>query len=125
MKVCKKYGTNQLCLEAPTDRYVQFISNMDRKHCRMLVGFLTGHISLQFMQCTMWRAKTSLCRRCGIEKETLVHVLCECPMLEKVRMQTLSFARMDPEQIKEASLSGIMALVRGWDPKPPPMNEFK
>ncbi len=24
-KVCEKYGTSQLCLERPTDRYVQFI----------------------------------------------------------------------------------------------------
>ncbi len=28
-------------------------------------------------------------------------------------MQTLGFARMDPEQIKEARLNGIMALGKG------------
>ncbi len=37
------------------------------------------------------------------------------PVLEKVRMQTLSIARMDPGQIKEARVSGIMALGRGLD----------
>ncbi len=42
-----------------------------------------------------------------------VHILCECPVLEKVKMQTLGCTRMHPEQIKEARLSGIMALVRG------------
>ncbi len=36
----------------------------------------------------MRRAKTPSCRRCGAEKETSVHILCECPVLEKVRMQT-------------------------------------
>ncbi len=45
-KVCEKYWTSQLCLEGPTDRYVQFISKLDRKHCRMLIGLLTGHINL-------------------------------------------------------------------------------
>ncbi len=50
----------------------------------------------------MRRAKT-LCRRCGAEKEMLVRILCGCPALGKLRMQTLGFARMDPEQIKEAS----------------------
>ncbi len=35
------------------------------------------------------------------------------PVLEKLRMQTLGFARMDPEQIKEVSLSGIVALGKG------------
>ncbi len=105
-----KEWTSQQCPEGPIDRYVQFISKLDRKHCRMLVGLLTGHINLQYMLHKMRRAKTPSCRRCGAEKETLVHILCECLLLEKVRMQTLGFARMDPEQIKEASLSCIVAL---------------
>ncbi len=53
------------------------------------------------------------CRRCGAEKETSVHILCECPVLEKIRMQTLGFVRMDPEQIKEARQSAIVALGKG------------
>ncbi len=39
---------------------------------------------------------------------------CECTVLEKVRMQTLGFARMETEQIKEARLSEIPS-VRGKD----------
>ncbi len=35
------------------------------------------------------------------------------PVLEKVRMQTLGFARMHREQINEAGLSGIVALGKG------------
>ncbi len=34
-------------------------------------------------------------------------------VLEKVRMQASGFARMDPERIKEARLSGIVALGKG------------
>ncbi len=40
-------------------------------------------------------------KRYDAEKETSVHILCECPVLEKVRMHTLGFARMDSEQIKK------------------------
>ncbi len=40
-KVCEKYGISQLCPERPTDRFVQIISKLDRKHCRMLVELLT------------------------------------------------------------------------------------
>ncbi len=58
-------------------------------------------------------SKDSLMQRCGAEKEMSVHVLCECPVLEKVRMQTLGFARMDPEEVKEARLSGIVAPGKG------------
>ncbi len=79
----------------------------------MLVGFLTGLINLQYMLHKMRGAKTPLCRRGGAENETLVHIRCECPVLEKVRMQTLAFPRMDREQIKEARLIGIVALGKG------------
>ncbi len=57
--------------------------------------------------------KTLSCRRCGAEKETSAHILCECPVLEEVRMWTLDFGKMDPEQIKDARLSGIVVLGRG------------
>ncbi len=42
-----------------------------------------------------------------------VYILCECLVLEKVRMQTFGFARTDLEQIKEAKLSGIVGLSKG------------
>ncbi len=82
-KVFEKYGTRQQGLERPTDRYIHFISKLDRKHFRILVGLLTGHINLQYMLHKMKRAKTSSCRRCGAEKEMSVHMPCECPVLKK------------------------------------------
>ncbi len=62
------------------------------------------------------RAKTPSCGRCGAERETSIHILCECQVLEKVRMQTLGFARVDMEQIKDARLSGIVALGKSTGP---------
>ncbi len=38
-----------------------------------------------------------------MEKETSVHILCECPELERVRMQTSGFPKMDPEKIRGES----------------------
>ncbi len=61
----------------------------------------------------MRRAKTPSCRRYGAEKETSVHILCECPALEKIRKQNLGLVRMDPEQMKEARLSDIVAVGKG------------
>ncbi len=74
----------------------------------MLVGLLTRHINLHYMLRMMRSAKNPSGRRCGVEKETLEHILCECVVLEKIRMHTLGFARMDPDQIKEARLSSIV-----------------
>ncbi len=95
------------------DRYVRFISKLNRKHTTMLVGLLTRHINLQYMLHKMRRAKAPSCRRCGAEKETSVPILYECPALEKIKMQTLYFARMDPDEIKETKLSSIVILGDG------------
>ncbi len=112
-KVCERYGTSQLFLEGLTERYVQFISKLYRKHCRMLVGLLTGHINLHYMLRKMRSAKIPSCRRCSAEKEMSEHILCECLVLKKIRMHcTLGFARMDPNRIKEARLSSIVVCVK-------------
>ncbi len=42
----------------------------------------------------------------------LLHVLCECLVWEKIKMQTLCFARMDPIQIKGVRLSSTVAFVK-------------
>ncbi len=55
-------------------------------------------------------------------KGNVIHILRECPVLEKVKMQTLSFARMDPEQIKEARMSGIVAFGKEAGLLNSPMN---
>ncbi len=107
---CERYGTSLLRLERPTERYVPFISKLDRKHCRMLVGFLTGHINLQMLQ--KMRRATTPSSRCGTEKETSVHILCGCPALKKLQMQTMGFARMDMKQTR-SEVSGIVALGKG------------
>ncbi len=104
-RVCERDGTSQLFLRGPTDRNIQFVSKLDRKHCRMLVGLPTGHTNLYHMLHNMRRAKNTSCRRCGTEKEMFEHVLCECLVLEKIRKQTVGFTGMDPDQIKEARLS--------------------
>ncbi len=45
-KVCESMGpANCVWRDQLMGMYVQFISKLDRKHCRMLVGLLTGHSS--------------------------------------------------------------------------------
>ncbi len=61
----------------------------------------------------MRRAKNPSCRRCGAEKETSEHILREFLELERIRMQTLGFARIDPDQMKDVWLSSIAAFGKG------------
>ncbi len=100
-------------MEGPTDRYVQFISKLDWKHYRMLVGLLTGRINLQYMLHKMRRAKTLSCRRCGAEKETSVHILCECPVLGIGKDADLGFCQDRSTINKRGEAEYIVALRKG------------
>ncbi len=62
----------------------------------MLLGLLTGHINLHYMLHKMRRAKDPSCRRYSVEKETSPSAL-----------------SIDPDQIKEARLSSIVAFGKG------------
>ncbi len=44
------------------------------------------------------------------ETEALEYILCECLVLENMRIQTLGFARMDPDQMKQTRLSVSVVL---------------
>ncbi len=83
----------------------------------MLVGLLTRHINLHYMLHKMRRAENPLCMKCGAEMEMSehVHILCEILMLEKIRMQSSDFAWMDPDHIKEVTLSSIVTFSKTVD----------
>ncbi len=105
-------------MESLTDRYVQFIGKLDRKHCRMLLGLLTGNINRQYIMLQRLRkTKAPLCRKCGTEKETLVQVLCECPnaRVEKDKDADLGFCSNGSRINKRLGRVGSWPLVIGLD----------
>ena len=54
-----------------------------------------------------------LCRRCGVEGETLAPILCECKALASLRHVYLGFFLLDPEDIKSLSLGAIWNFSKG------------
>ena len=54
----------------------------------------------------MGLSDSPLCRRCGVEDETLAHILCECEALTAHRHVYLG-SFLEPEDIKSISLGAI------------------
>ncbi len=67
----------------------------------MLAGLLTGHTNLRYMLHKMRKEKSPPYKKCGAEKETLVHILCECPALQRMWRKPLGKAWMELDRIKE------------------------
>jgi len=45
-----------------------------------------------------------MCRKCGTEEETSVHILCECEALASLRHAHLGSFFLDPEDIRELGM---------------------
>ena len=52
---------------------------------RVVIGLLTGHNTLRRHLHIMGLCNDPMCRKCGTEEETSVHILCECEALASPR----------------------------------------
>jgi hypothetical protein len=48
-----------------------------------------------------------MCRKCGTEEETSVHILCECEALASFRHAYLGYFFLDPEDIWKLGMGAI------------------
>jgi len=54
-----------------------------------------------------------ICRKCGTEEETSVHILCECEALALLRHAYLGSFFLDPEDIRELGVGAIWYFAKG------------
>jgi hypothetical protein len=77
--------------------------------CRVVIDLLTLRRHLHIMgQCN-----DPICRKCGTEEETSVHILCECEVLVSLRHAYLGSFFLDPEDIRELGMRAIWNFAKG------------
>jgi len=54
-----------------------------------------------------------ICRKCGTEEETSVHVLCVCEALASLRHLYLGSFFLDPEDIRKLNKGAIWNFAKG------------
>ena len=94
---------NQILDPSPTAK--------SRTQSRVVTGLHTGHSTLRRHRYIMWMVDSPLCR-CGAEKETSDHVLCECEALASLRHACLGSFFLDPEDVRSLSLSTVCNFVQ-------------
>jgi hypothetical protein len=84
---------------------VGFLS-FNRTQSRAVTALLTGHNTLRRYLHLMGLSDSPLCRRCGAEDETSVHILRECEALASLRHAHLG-SFLEPEDITYISVGAI------------------
>ena len=55
----------------------------------------------------MGLSNNTICRKCGTEEETSVHILCECEALASLRYTYLGSFFLEPEDIRVLGMGAI------------------
>jgi len=90
----------------------RFLS-FNRTQSRFVAGPLTGRNTLRRHLYLMGLTNNPSSRRCGVERETSVHILHECEALASLRCAYLVSFFLDPEDIK--SLRAIWNFSKGTE----------
>jgi hypothetical protein len=78
-----------------------------------VIGLLTGHNTLRRHLYVMGRSNNPICRKCGTEEETSVHILCRCEALASLRHAHLGSFFLDPDDIKALGIGAIWNFAKG------------
>jgi hypothetical protein len=73
--------------------------SFNRTQSRIVIGLLTGHNTLRIYLHLMGLTNSPFCRRCGVEDETLAHIIFECEALASLGHVYLGSFFLDPEDI--------------------------
>jgi len=87
--------------------------SFNRTQSRVVIGLLTRHNTLRRHLHIMGLCNDPICRKCGTEKETSVHILCECKALASLRHAYLGSFFLDPDDIRELGMEVIWNFAKG------------
>ena len=79
----------------------------NRTQSRADTVLLTGHNTIMRHLHLLGLSDSPMCRRCGAEDETSVHILCECEALASLKHVDLGSFVLEPDDIKSISLGAI------------------
>ena len=87
--------------------------SFNRTQTKVVIGLLTGHNTLRRRLCVRGLGNDPICRKCGTEDETSVHILCECEALASLRYIHLGSFFLDLEDIKKLGVGDIWSFGKG------------
>jgi hypothetical protein len=80
---------------------------------RVVTCLLTEHNTLRRHLHIMGQCNDPICRKCGTEEETSVHILCECDALASLRHAYLGSFFLDLDNIRALGMWAIWNFAKG------------
>lgn len=114
-KSTEKLKHSKLMMDKPNRDREEYLLNLSRRDLRVAIGILTGSCCLKNFLKMIGKSNCDLCRFCGEEKETMLHILTECPAVKGKRARTLGTIAISGENIKEINIKEAMKFIKSID----------
>ena len=87
--------------------------SLNRTQSSVVIGLLTGHNTFRRHLYIIGLSNNSICRKCGTEEETSVHILCECEALASLRHTHLGSFFLDHKDMRKLSIGAVWNFAKG------------
>ncbi|CAH2240095.1 jg6349 [Pararge aegeria aegeria] len=88
------------------------INRLSRRQVRYAIAAITGHFGTGSMLIKMGIIDDPTCRACNEDVESMEHLLCDCDVLARKRLDLLEVAYPQPEDYCASNLKGSLKLFR-------------
>jgi hypothetical protein len=112
---CSTHRQARILISAPKLTTMARLLSCNRIQSRVVIGLLTGHNTLRIYLYVMGLINNPTCRKCDTERETSVHILCECETLSSLRSAHLGSFYLEPEDIRKLSIGAIWNFGKGTE----------
>jgi len=109
---CSTHRQAQELISGPNLATRTRLLSFSRTQSMVVIGLLTGHNTLRRYLYIMGLSNSPICRKCGTEEETSLHILCECEALASFRYTHLGSFFLDQDTGK-LSTGAIWNFAKG------------
>jgi len=104
----------KLFIDRPCKKRADDLLKLGRHQLKMAIAIYTGHAPVRRHLYTMGLFEGDpICRFCGMETETVQHIICSCEALARQRYNVFGRPTVEPKDISTASTRDLCLFVRG------------
>jgi ribonuclease HI len=106
----------KLVLDKPKASTAKVMSNLSRKDARLACGLVTGHWHVNEHLFRMGLSQTPICRGCGVDNESIFHIVANCPALNRLRQTHMGQAFLTENDCRDVPLRDMLRFAKatGW-----------
>ncbi|XP_062533798.1 uncharacterized protein LOC134202829 [Armigeres subalbatus] len=101
----------KLYIREPSPVVANYLANLSKQNCSVLVKALTGHCRLNYHMANIQRVESFVCDGCESDYGTSYHLICNCPVYAQLRFQIFGKHLLSEIDYRNLNLQSILLFI--------------